>query len=308
MVNFETLAVQLDASPDYQILRRIGRQEQFHPKDDTPKRKGLLVDVETTGLDVQQDVIIELGCILFEYGLNGTIYRILEDYSGLEDPHQMLDPQIIKLTGITDKDLRNQKLNDVEVIRLIEEADFVIAHNAGFDRPMLERRFHQFASKAWGCSLNSVNWQEEGITSGKLDYILFKLGRFHEGHRAVEDCHATLFALTAELPGSHTSAMAQILRKARDPGNRVFALNAAYEVKDILKARGYKWSDGNDGRAKSWYIDVATEDLQEELEFLLDGKVSGETLPILRLNPLDLYTERVLRLPPNDQWHTLTRE
>ncbi len=308
MANFEALAEELEASPDHLVLSRVRRQNQFHPGDEAPKRKGLLVDVETTGLDTQQDSIIELGCILFEYGLDGTIYQIFEEYNGLEDPKQMLDPKITKLTGITDEDVKNQKLNDDEIDKLVETADFVIAHNAGFDRPMLERRFPKFIGKPWGCSLNSVDWQEEGISSGKLDYILFKLGKFHEGHRAVEDCHATLFALTAELPESHTTAMAQILQKAREPDNRIFAYNAAYETKDILKTRGYRWSDGNDGRAKSWYIDVATEDLQEELTFLTDGKISGKTVPILKLNPLDLFTDRVLRLPAFEQWHPINTD
>ncbi|MEH6497454.1 MAG: 3'-5' exonuclease, partial [Pseudomonas marincola] len=263
------------------------------------------VDVETTGLDTANDKIIELGCILFEYGLNGIIYRILEEYNGLEDPGQPLDPLIVELTGIVDTDLNNQKLDDTEVNQLIARSDFVIAHNSSFDRPMLERRFPQFVDKPWGCSLQSVNWQDEGISSGKLDYILFKLGKFHEGHRAVEDCHATLFILGAELAENHSTAMAQVLQKARDPDCRVFAHGAEYDVKDELKARGYKWSDGANGRAKSWYLDVSEGELVEEARFLLDGRVIGPTVPMLKLNPVDLYTDRSMSLPPEDSWYSI---
>ncbi len=300
MADFRALAAALNKSSDYRVLSRVARNVSFHPEDGKPKRKGLLVDVETTGLDTASDVIIELGCILFEYGLDGTVYRIIEEYNGLEDPHQPLDPEIIKLTGITDEEVRNQSLDDVEVIRLIDAADFVIAHNAAFDRRMLERRFVQFTDKPWGCSVHSVNWQEEGIGSAKLDYILFKLGKFHEGHRAVEDCHATLFILSAELPESKTTALAQILQQAREPDRRVFAYNASYEIKDVLKSRGYKWSDGSEGKVKSWYIDVSLDDLNAEIAFLADGVVIGRSVPVLVLEPKDIYTDRVFRLPSDN--------
>ncbi|MEH6475471.1 MAG: 3'-5' exonuclease [Sneathiella sp.] len=305
MDEFQRLADQLRASPNHQVISRVARTTTFNPDDGSPKRIGLLVDVETTGLDTANDKIIELGCILFEYGLNGIIYRILEEYNGLEDPGQPLDPLIVELTGIVDTDLNNQKLDDTEVNQLIARSDFVIAHNSSFDRPMLERRFPQFVDKPWGCSLQSVNWQDEGISSGKLDYILFKLGKFHEGHRAVEDCHATLFILGAELAENHSTAMAQVLQKARDPDCRVFAHGAEYDVKDELKARGYKWSDGANGRAKSWYLDVSEGELVEEARFLLDGRVIGPTVPMLKLNPVDLYTDRSMSLPPEDSWYSI---
>ncbi len=305
MPDFKALATALSASSDYRVLSRVERNVSFHPEDGRPKRKGLLVDVETTGLDTASDVIIELGCILFEYGLDGTVYRIIDEYNGLEDPHQPLDPDIIKLTGITDDEVKDQSLDEAEVIRLIDAADFVIAHNAAFDRQMLERRFPQFVDKPWGCSVRSVNWQEEGIGSAKLDYILFKLGKFHEGHRAVEDCHATLFVLSAELPESKTTAFAQILQQAREPDRRVFAYNASFETKDLLKSRGYKWSDGSEGKVKSWYIDVSSDKLDAEIAFLLDGVVPGGSVPVLALEPKDIYTDRVLTLPSDDQWLSL---
>lgn len=85
------------------------------------------------------------------------------------------------VTGITDDDVKEQSLDMETIENLINQADIVIAHNESFDRPMLEKRFAQFEVKPWGCSINSINWQEEGISSAKLDYILFKLGKFYEG-------------------------------------------------------------------------------------------------------------------------------
>jgi DNA polymerase III subunit epsilon len=35
-----------------------------------------------------------------------------------------------------------------------------------------------------------------------------------------------------------------------------------------LKRRGYRWSDGSDGRLRSWYIDVEEIKLEAEIAFL----------------------------------------
>jgi len=300
MSDLKTLALTLESSPDYRVLSRIERQVSFHPVDGRKTRRGLLVDVETTGLDTKTDTIIELGCILFEYGHDGTIYRVIDEYNGLQDPGHPLSPEIIELTGITDAELEGQSLDDKRIEQLIEQTDFVIAHNSGFDRPMLERRFPKFTQLPWGCSLKSVDWQSEGISSAKLDYILFKLGKFHEGHRAVEDCHATLFALTTQLPKSQGTAMAQVLEKARVPDYRIFAYKAPFDIKDDLKARGYRWSDGSDGKAKSWYIDVAQGEMELEKEYLAGCRIPGGYIPVLKLQPMDLFTDRTLYLPSSD--------
>jgi hypothetical protein len=41
---------------------------------------------------------------------------------------------------------------------------------------------------------------------------------------------------------------------------RVSALGAAFEKKDLLKARGYCWYPGSDGNPKHWYRDVRDDD------------------------------------------------
>jgi DNA polymerase-3 subunit epsilon len=39
-------------------------------------------------------------------------------------------------------------------------------------------------------------------------------------------------------------------------------------LKDALKHRGYRWSDGKDGKLRSWYVDVDQDGLAEEIAFL----------------------------------------
>ena len=49
---------------------------------------------------------------------------------------------------------------------------------------------------------------------------------------------------------------------------RIWAEQSPFEMKDELKRRGYRWSDGADGRLRSWYIDVDEVAQEPEIEFL----------------------------------------
>ena len=49
---------------------------------------------------------------------------------------------------------------------------------------------------------------------------------------------------------------------------RIWAEQSPFELKDELKRRGYRWSDGADGRPRSWYIDVDEANAAAETEFL----------------------------------------
>ena len=48
----------------------------------------------------------------------------------------------------------------------------------------------------------------------------------------------------------------------------LWAEQSPFELKYVLKKRGYKWSDGADGRPRSWYIDVDEAAKADEVEFL----------------------------------------
>jgi len=50
MIDFNEHAKILNGSKNYSVLSRIKHTAKFLPDDDKPKRKCLLVDVETTGL------------------------------------------------------------------------------------------------------------------------------------------------------------------------------------------------------------------------------------------------------------------
>ncbi|MHC2722270.1 hypothetical protein ACVIYH_005046 [Bradyrhizobium diazoefficiens] len=121
---------------------------------------------------------------------------------------------------------------------------------------------------AWGCSATEVDWRAHGFAGAQLGYLFNGAGYFHQAHRAVDDCHALLEVLDFALPTTGAPALAALLQNARKPTVRVWAEQSPFELKDSLKKRGYRWSDGSDGRPKSWYVDVGESAVEDELAFL----------------------------------------
>ena len=74
--HLETLAQTLEATGDYRVIRRLKPRRSATPPPGVPVRLGMLVDVETTGLDPQRDEIIELAMTPFNYGLDGTVFSV----------------------------------------------------------------------------------------------------------------------------------------------------------------------------------------------------------------------------------------
>ncbi|TLS76659.1 DNA polymerase III subunit epsilon [Mariprofundus erugo] len=232
----------LQKSGRYRVLERLNPPARYLDGAPSTARIGLVVDTETTGIDTARDKIIELGFVAFSYdAASGQVYQVLHAYDGSEDPGEPLSDVVKQLTGISDAMVAGQHLNDDEITHWLAQADLLIAHNAAFDRQMIERRFPLVREKNWACTLMEIDWQAEGIGSRKLDYIAFCLGYFFDGHRAVIDAQATLHLLTRQLPQSGQRAMQALLLKAREKSKRFFAIGAPFEMKDQLRQRGYNW-------------------------------------------------------------------
>jgi len=270
---------QLEESGQYRVIERLNPPKRYHEGEPTTPRIGIVIDTETTGLDTARDTIIELGFIAFEYdAASGLIYRILHSYGGFEDPGKPLDEIIKQVTGITDEMVAGQSLDDAEINSWLKKAGLIIAHNAAFDRQMLERRLPAASQGNWACTFNDINWKDEDVASLKLDYIAYKMGYFFDGHRAVNDAEATLHLLSKALPKSGNNALAELLKHAREKKRRFFAVAAPFDKKDALKERGYRWlSDfpytDSYGKAKKgvWSKSVSATDIGAEQQWLTDA-------------------------------------
>src|SRR3989304_680188 len=184
----DNLVYQLESSGNYRVIKRFTPVERYHPADDQKPRIGIYLDVETTGRDAESDKIIELAMVPFEFLSSGKIYRVLPAYTSFQDPGLPIPEEITKITGITDEMVAGRSIDLDQVAALLSDAVIVIAHNARFDRPFMEKLFDGFKDISWGCSLSDIDWKEEGIESGKPETLVYKYGYFYEGHRATIDC------------------------------------------------------------------------------------------------------------------------
>lgn len=292
--SLEHMAARLEATGSYRILRRLKPCENYHAPDGTPTRRGIFLDVETTGLDPGADEIVELAMVPFDYGNDGRIFAVHETFSQFRDPGRPIPAAVTALTGITDAMVAGASIDATEIEELLGPVALVIAHNAGFDRRFSERLCGAFATLAWACSWAEVPWADEGFDSAKLGHLAAAQGFFYDGHRAVNDCYAGIEILSRTLPRSGRTALGVLLESARQPRWRIWAAGAPFERKDSLKVRGYRWRDGSDGRTRAWHVDVAEHALKSELAFLRREVYRREDVEIdaRRISAFDRYSVR----------------
>jgi len=248
----------IEASADYRLLRRVPEPSQWalaHGGGEL--RRGVLLDTETTGLDPDRDEVIELALLPFEYERDsGRIVAVDSEgaLQALRQPSFPIPLEASKVHGISDEMVAGHTIDAERVRAIVEPAQLIIAHNAAFDRPMVEKHWPIFMDMHWACSLAEIDWKGEGLGSAKLDYLLCAQGWFHDGHRALADAAATLYLLKLPLPKSRRPALVSLLECARRPLWAVRAEDTAFGLRTSLKARGYRWDEGEGRRAKAWWM------------------------------------------------------
>lgn len=289
------------ADPRYRVARELIARDDFNAPSGAAVARALIVDVEATGLDRGNDRIIELGMLAFEYEpQTSRILRVIEVLDELEDPGCPIPQAATAVHGIQDEMVRGKRIDDAQVARIAQDATMVIAHNADYDRAMLERRFTCFTDLHWACSAREIPWRERGFASNALGHLALASGFFFGAHRAVMDCRALLEVLARPFPSGEPAsqplpAFAFLLQSVVRRDHRLWALQAPFERKDLLKARGYRWHNGDDGQPKSWTLSFPAESTRLEAELDWLGATIYKAPARLRLDTIDArtrYTDR----------------
>jgi DNA polymerase-3 subunit epsilon len=283
MTEHEAMAQALAQHPDFRVLRRLVPRTDYGPGNGQVNRRVIVLDTETTGLDSKGEKIIELAMLsVCVDSVTGLPVGPVSIYESFEDPGKPIPAQITEITGIDDTMVKGLRIDDAAVNALVEQADLIVAHNAGFDRPFVEARFPVFAGKAWGCSFMGIDWKKEGSGSAKLEFLASERGWFYDAHRAQVDCHALLQVLASPL-GDGLTGLSRLLAGAGQTRYKLRAAGAPFEAKDKLKARGYRW----DGEGRVWWCSLGSDELLDAECVWLRAEVYGQRSARVQLEAMD---------------------
>ena len=100
--------------------------------------------------------------------------------------------------------------------------------------------------------------------------------------------------LARPLPTSGRTGLFHLLASARTPQRRIWAEHSPFDLKDVLKARGYRWNGEGSGGPRAWFIDVQEADQAAEEAFLKAEIYRGEIdLLSRRIDAYDRFSERI---------------
>jgi DNA polymerase-3 subunit epsilon len=131
-LNLAAMADELGKSPDYRVLRRLAPRTEYASSDGHATKTGIMLDVETTGLDTARDEIGELAMVKFTYLPDDRIAQITDIFHRSAEPERIQYPRRLpELTGITDEMVLG--IGSIQTrCTFASDAVIVIAHNASF--------------------------------------------------------------------------------------------------------------------------------------------------------------------------------
>lgn len=297
----EEMARRLERHPDYRVLRRFDSQLAVRGPA-TPLGgeflTGAVLDVETTGLGPDAQ-ITELAVQLFAFTREGQVLFLGQGRGWLNDPGIPIPPEVVELTGITDEMVRGRVVDYLELSQLMQGVALVVAHNADFDRQVLEKRIGgSFEALPWACSRTDAPWAAHGFRDRRLAALLADTRReFFDAHRALDDAVVTAALLGVQL--GESSVLGHLLEAARTGVVRCWAFDAPFSSRFALKNRGYHWHDGSFGAPKAWWRDVAPAAAPEEHAHC--ARHFGARPRLQRISARDRYSLRAFELNPTKE-------
>jgi DNA polymerase-3 subunit epsilon len=154
-----------------------------------------VIDIETTGGNMQNDRITEIAIILH----NGQ--RIIEEFSTLINPLRPIQPFVAALTGITNEMVLDAPTFDEVADKIYEltQNRIMVAHNASFDYGFLKSEYKRAGKRFRRKTLCTVKTSRK-VFPNKQSYGLGNLCKdlnieIYDRHRAHGDASATALLL-----------------------------------------------------------------------------------------------------------------
>ncbi len=207
------------------------------------------LDFETTGVDPRKDDIIEVGAVVWDVDKK----KPAAIYSDLIPADRPLSDEVMKVTGLTDDDLRRfgqpQDVVFKKLSNLAGKCQYIVAHNGNkFDKLFLERLLQQQPlpnfNLPWIDTLTDIPYPDSIVTR-KLSYLAAEHGFLNMfNHRAVFDV-LTMMKVVSQYDFNH------ILKTLNSPMLKIVA-QVTYDEKAKAKDMGFRW----DPNQRVWYMEI----------------------------------------------------
>ena len=185
--------LEIDGKVTLEKLTGLGSPDREPISGDVP---AVILDVETTGLNHEKGEIIQIALRpFFVNPETGEVSGIKKPIEFLQQPSNPLPTIITDITGFSDEDLEGKEIPWDKISKILNYCQFIIAHNANFDRKWVERALRLNgqlppSDAIWGCSMSQVEWNSICRPSKALEVLCAWHGFFYDSHNAVADVDA----------------------------------------------------------------------------------------------------------------------
>lgn len=218
------------------------------------------VDFETTGFNPKEDVVIEIGVVLWDTRFKTFVSQL--SFLLKLPPGRQIPAEVSAVNGITADmlaDTHERKEAFYFLIKVLNRAQFCVAHNSGFEESFLNAELENFPDlkelfrpKSWIDTAEDVVYPKH-IHARSLIHLGAEhkmLNRVH--HRALPDAMLMMELL------SHYD-LEPVLDEMKEPRVEISA-TVHFTEKDKAKERGYRWSP----ERKLWLKTIKERDLARE--------------------------------------------
>ena len=207
--------------------------------------KLLVLDTETTGLNPHVHKTIEIACCLY----STTTKTILRTYQTLIYSPTNECEHINRISVPALAEMKDFTFNPLILKALSAASDYIIAHNAQFDKKFVEVLAGDLGTQ-WVCSKSDIQYPNQK-DSKRLGYLCYDHNiPFFNAHSALSDVHA-LIELLKCVPNLEDQINGLKNSKA-------YRINTPYDKKNIAKSAGFIWD-----RDKGWIKRMTTQEVEK---------------------------------------------